>query len=828
MIRDFLLNLQRAARQLLSTPGFAVLAVLTLALGTGVNTAMFSVIEAVMLRPLPYPHPEQLMRVGETRPGAGYVSISLADLADYRRSPAFAGIAHIGDDSLNLTGLGAPERVPLTRTSGNFFNVIGIRPRFGRGYSESDDRFGAPHVVVLGDEFWRSHFGADPRIVGKSIRLDGEPYLITGVMPPGFVSPEQFARTDRLELYVPDCYGPEIVTDRGEHLDTALGRLRPGVTAAQARAELNAIASRLGRAYPKTNKGEIAVVEPLKQDVVANARTSLLVLLSAVTLILLIACVNVANILLARAIRQRRDVAVRIALGAKRSRIVGELLLQNGILTAAGCLLGLLTAAWLTTALIRLAPNVPRMHTAGLNLPVLAFAFFACGGVAMLFGVAPAWLVSGTDPQVALRGSSARSSAGSDVQRWRKLLMSAEVALSLVLLVGAGLMLKSFVLLRGVNLGFQPDRVLAMNISIPDLKAVGAGERHSDNAQNPPPEIAPGAEYRFRFFDQLTRRVEAIPGVQYAAFGRFPLRGHWISSFETEEHPVHRDSDSSDGSFDVDSQMCSVDYFRTLQLPLIEGRVFDSNDSMTSEPVVVVNRAFERRLYPQGALGHRIRRTGAKQWRRIVGVIADAHYYGQDRDVEPAAFFPAAQLDSYPIAIADFAIRSAVPPEKLLPQIRQAVWSLNPDQPITRVQTLTEKVSESQARQRFEAVLLAMFGALALALASVGIYGVVAYIVEQRTAEIGIRMALGARPSFILGMVVRQAMAICGAGALAGLTVAVLASRALRSILFGVKPADFATYALACLTLCVAALLACALPARRAAATDPATALRSE
>jgi putative ABC transport system permease protein len=444
----------------------------------------------------------------------------------------------------------------------------------------------------------------------------------------------------------------------------------------------------------------------------------------------------------------------------------------------------------------------------------------------MLFGLAPAWLVSGADPLIALHGSNARHSAGSGVLRWRAILMASEVALSLVLLVGAGLMLKSFIKLRGVNLGFEPDRVLAMNISIPDRNAgVQPAQADRDNAAASEPDIAPGAERRYQFFDALERRVEAIPGVESAAFGRFPLRGHWNSSYEQKEHPLAKDQDSE---MQLDSQMCSVNYFRTLQMKVVEGRDFTGGDRMGSEPVIIVNQTFERRYYPHGALGHEIRRTGTKQWRRIVGVVADAHYYGQDKATEPAAFMPAAQLDSYPVPIADFAVRSSLPPTQLLPAIRKAVWSLDPDQPITRIQTLSEKVSESQSRQRFQTMLLGLFGVLALALAVVGIYGVVSYNVEQRTSEIGLRMALGARPAGILGMVVRQAMTLCGAGALAGLAIAWASSRAMSSLLFGVQPVDPFTYAAVCATLIAAALAACWAPAYRAAATNPMEALRHE
>jgi putative ABC transport system permease protein len=818
-------------RQLAKTPGFTIVAVLTLALGVGVNTAIFSVVDAVMLKPLPYPHPERLVSFLETEKGRKYFSASLPDLEDFSHNHALEGIVHIGDVQMNLTGSGAPERVPGTRASGNFFDVLGVRPRLGRGFTRHDDRFGAPHVIVLGDEFWRARFGADPDIVGKQIRMDGEPYEVLGVMPPGFVSPEQFTGSDRLEYIIPDCYEPEILTDRGTSLDAAFARLKPGVTIQQARAEIDGIAARLAKAYPSTNKDKIVVIEPAKEKLAAGSRTALLVLLGAVGLILLIACVNVANLLLARAMRQQREIAVRIALGARRSRVMRELLVQTGALALAGCSLGVLMAWWLTQYLVHLVPtgNVPRLGEADLSLPVLLFAFLVCGGAALLFGVAPAWIVSGADPQLALYGSGTRQTAGSGVMRWRSWLMAAEVALSLVLLIGAGLMLKSFVLLRGVGLGFEPDRVVAMDISLPD-KNPQSGSTHHDGpgsgAVKPP--IDPEALRRFQFFETLTQRVEAIPGVEAAAFGRFPLRGHWISSYERDDKPLQGRDESNE--INLDSQMVSVDYFKALRLQLPEGRPFTPDDRVGSEPVIIVNQAFERAFYPGStAINHRIRRTGGQEdWRRIVGVVADAHYYGQDRQVQPAAFFAAAQVDAYPTAIHEFAVRSAMPLGKLLPAVRQAVWSIDPEQPVTRVRKLSESVSESQSTLRFQMSLLALFASLALLLAVVGIYGVVAYGVEQRTSEIGIRIALGARQSWILGMVVRQSMTFALAGLLAGIAIAWVASRALGGLLYGVKPLDFATYATVSLLLATAVLGAAWLPARRASLIEPIQALRHE
>jgi len=825
---SLLFDFRCAWRQFAKSPAFTIVAVLTLALGVGVNTAIFSVVDAVMLKPLPYPHPERLVSFLETQKARRYFSMSLADIPDYNQNHTLEGIVHFGDTLMNLTGSGAPERVAGTRASGNFFDVMGVQPRLGRGFTRSEDRYGAPHVIVLGDEFWRAHFGADPNIVGKSIRMDGEPYQVLGVMPPGFVSPQQFTQRDRLEYIIPDCYEPEIVNDRGTALDSAFARLKPDVTVEQARAEMSGIAARLAKAYPATNAEKIVVIEPAKDNLAAGSRTALLVLLGAVGLILLIACVNVANLLLARAMRQQREIAVRMALGARRWRITRELLVQTGVLALAGCSLGVAAAWWLTKFLTHLVPdgNVPRIGEASLSVPVLLFAFVVCGGTALLFGLAPAWLISGVDPQTALYGSGTRQTTGSGVMRWRAWLMAAEVALSLVLLIGAGLMLKSFVMLRGVALGFEPDRVVAMDISLPEHTAQG-GSTHYDSVLRKE-KIDPEAIRRLQFFTALVERVEAIPGVEAAAFGRFPLRGHWTSSYEREDHPLGKKGDDRN-EIDLDSQMVSVDFFKTLDAAIAEGRAFTADDREGSEAVVIVNQTFERTYYPgSSAINHRVRRTGDPVWRRIVGVVADAHYYGQNREIKPATFFATAQVSAYPIAIHEFAVRSALPMENLLRAVRQAVWSIDPQQPITRVRKLSESVSESQASQRFQMSLLVLFGSLALLLAVVGIYGVVAYSVEQRTSEIGIRIALGARQSWILGMVVRQAMTFALGGLAVGIAVAWLASKSLTGLLYGVKPVDFATYALVSAMLAAAVVAAAWLPARRASLIEPIQALRHE
>jgi putative ABC transport system permease protein len=607
---------------------------------------------------------------------------------------------------------------------------------------------------------------------------------------------------------LPDCWPPNILHNRGDHEDHAIARLKPGVSLAQAQSEMQTIGARLAKAYPATN-GKIALgVAPLGSDMVRRVRTAMLVLLGAVGLVLLIACANVANLLLARSAGRSREVAIRLAMGAGRGRIVRELLVESALLALLGCALGLLLGAWTRELLVALAPkNIPRLDTAAQSWRVLGFTGMLATLTVFLFGMIPAWQASGVRPNLALK-SGERSTGASAVLRWRSALMAAEVALALMLLVGGALLWKSFVRVTGVDLGFQPDRVVMTLVNLPDL-------RYPDGAR------------RLAFFQELEQRVERLPGVQSAGVTfRGPMRGGWGSVYETPEGP------GSEPDFrlrDADFEPVSPRYFETLGIPILRGRAFTPADKEGAPPVAIVNQVLARKLFPNGdAVGHRIRRLGAKDWETIAGVVGEVHLQGQTEQVHPQVFFPAAQTSLYPVHVADFAIRTAGAPLAIVRDVQRQVWAIDKDQPVTRVETLEEVVSASVVQRRFQAMLLLLFAGVALALAVVGVYGVISYAVAQRTPEIGLRLALGAQRRDILSLTLARAFRPILAGLAAGFAGALAASRLLTSLLFEVKPFDPATFALVGMLLAMAALSACLIPARRATRVDPMVALRYE
>jgi predicted permease len=801
-------QLRYAARLLARTPGFTIVAVATLALGIGVNSAIFGVIDAVMLRPLPYPHPERLVRFFEhdvNKPDERG-GVAPANLADYNRNHVFTGIAHVGTPGMNLTGAGTPERIFGIQAGYNFLDVLGVQPAMGRGFLPEEDRYGARHVVVITHELWQQRLGGQPGIIGRTIALDGEQYEIIGVLPAGFQSPEEISERQPMLFVIPECWPPAILNNRGEHYDHAIARLKPGVSLSQAQSEIDTIAARLAKAYPGTN-GKIALgIAPLGADMVRRIRTAMLVLLGAVGLVLLIACANVANLLLARSAGRNREIAIRLAMGAGRWRIVRELLTESAMLAALGCGLGLVLGAWTRDLLVSIAPkDIPRLDTAVLNWRVLGFTAMLASITVFLFGMIPAWQVSGIRPNLALKAGE-RSTGGSAVLRWRRALMAAEVALALMLLAGGALLWKSFVRVTGVDLGFQPDRVLVMLVNLPDV-------RYPDGAR------------RLTFFQELEQRVSRLPGVQSTAYTfRFPMRGGWGSDYQTPDGPG-----SEPGIHDADFQVASPRYFETLGIPILKGRAFTSTDKEGAPPVAIVNQVLARKLFPNAdAVGHRIRRFGAPQWETIVGVVGEVHLQGQTEKVEPQIFFPAAQTSLYPVHVADLAIRTAGAPRSIVRDVQRQVWSIDKDQPVTRVDTLEEVVSASVAQRRFQALLLLLFAGVAVMLSVVGVYGVVSYAVVERTPEIGLRLALGAQRQDILGLMIAHALRPILAGLVLGLAGALAASRLLISLLYEVKPFDPATFALAMILLGAVALGACLIPARRATRVDPIVALHYE
>src|ERR1700722_652169 len=543
-------QLRYAARLLARTPAFTIVAVATLALGIGVNSAIFGVIDAVLLRPLPYPHPERLVRffehdVNKPEERGG---VSPANLPDYNRNHVFTGIAYVGTPGMNLTGAGTPERIFGIQAGYNFLNVLGVQPAMGRGFLPEEDRYGARHVVIITHELWQQRLGGQPGIVGRHIALDGEPYEIIGVLPAGFQPPEEISERQPMLFVIPECWPRAILHNRGEHYDHSIARLKPGVSLSQAQSEIDTIAARLAKAYPKTN-GKLALgIAPLGADMVRRIRTAMLVLLGAVGLVLLIACANVANLLLARSAGRSREIAIRLAMGAGRWRIVRELLTESAMLAVLGCGLGLVLGAWTRDLLVSIAPkDIPRLDTAVLNWRVLGFTAMPPSLTVFLFGMIPAWQVSGIRPNLALKAGE-RSTGGGAVLRWRRVLMAAEVALALMLLGGGGVLGKSFVRVTGVDLGFQPDRVLVMLVNLPD-------GRYPDGA------------HRLTFFQELEQRVSRMPGVQSAAYSfRFPMRGGWGSAYQTPDGPG-----SEPGIHDADFLVASPRYFETLGIPILKG-----------------------------------------------------------------------------------------------------------------------------------------------------------------------------------------------------------------------------------------------------------------
>jgi putative ABC transport system permease protein len=796
-----------------------MVAVATLAIGLGINTAVFSVVNAVMVRSLPYPNAPALLSLWEesaddrnpfSSTGTPFGSamprrttVSLANLPDYRKLPALAAVAGFDLTSRNLTGLGAPDRVRCEVVTADYFTILGGKPIFGRGLTAADEAPGAPRVTVIAYETWQGRLGGDPSVLGRSILLDGRPRQVVGVLPPGFQSLPQLNLPDRIEFWLQPEYPPEILYNRADHEVNAVALLRPGYSAEEARAQLDALNASLARAYPSTNSSIRAQVLPLQKDLVRNVRDSLVALLGASALIVLIACVNVANLFLARSIGRRHEVSVRFAIGANRWRVVRQFLTESALVAGAGCAAGLAVGFAAVKALVSLAPaNMAMIRNVSWDWRVFAVAAAVSTLTSIVFGLAPAWQASKTRPAESLRGTSRATATGSQ-KRWRSALATAEIALSLILLVGAGLLLKSFVVLTGVDLGFQPERVLAVGVGLTDQRY------HTQ-------------EQRLRFFENLEQRVRALPGVQSAAFAnRLPLRGGWSSGMQFDFAADRRAS--------PDFQAVSPGYFETLGIPLARGRLFTTGDRGGAQGVAVVNLAFSRQLLDGGdPIGKRFRRGANAPWIEIVGVVNDVRRAGKTDDLRPQVYLAAAQTQLYPVPLADFAVRAAGDPRALANAVQAEVWAIDKDQPVTNVRTLEEIVSASVAQRRFQTTLLVVFAGVAVVLALIGIYGVLSYSVTQRTSELGIRIALGARPREILALVLRQAGVVVVLGIAAGLAGAWALTVYLESLLFQVKPHDWLTYAGAALMLAAVAAVAALLPARRGARIDPIVALRYE
>jgi predicted permease len=808
-------DIRYAARMLTKSPGFAIVAIVTLALGIGANTAIFSVVDAVLLKPLPYPQPNRIAAVWGTHEklAENRRALSFPDFLDVQKqNSVLEHVAVYTDATTSLTGAGEPLHLTAEKVSSDMFAVLNVRPILGRGFLPDEDKPGHD-VAILSYQLWKGHFGGDPNIIGRGVVFDGRSNSIVGVLPPDFAFPFNSDAIDIWQTFSRDATStspdPAMTEQRGAHFLSSLARLKPGVTYAQANAELSAIGNRLALQYPDTNKYMSFRSESALDGLVGDLRPQLFVLLGAVAFVLLIGCANVANLLLARATSRQREIAIRAAMGAGRARIVRQLLIESAMVSFAGGACGLIVAVWGSEFIARLAAEqFPRVAGTTVDARVLAFTFAASVLTGLLFGIAPAMQLSHQPLGEILKEGGRSSSQSGRQQRLRNLLIVTETALAVMLLASAGLLIESLTHLQRVNPGFNSHGVLTFAVSLPD-------SRYSKNTQNE------------SFFGQLGERLRAIPGVESASTGvPLPFSDAVIrTSYEIEGHPVAK-SDQPHTHF----RAVGLEYFRTMEIPLLQGRVFGETDRDGSPNVVIVNKALvDKSFHGENPIGKRIKpgiaTIGEAPWREIVGVIGDVKTGGLDKPDQPESYVPEEQLGiEWQYAV----VRSSLPPETLVPAIREQMRALDKDLPVYDVRTMDEYVGRSIAQPRLDSALLAIFAALALVLAMVGIYGVMSYGVAQRTNEIGIRMTLGAQQRDVLRLVMGQGIVVAGIGVLIGIVGSIEVTRLLATLLFGVSPGDPATLAGVALILVACALLACYIPARRAMRVDPMVAMRYE
>jgi len=817
-------DLRFAFRMLLKRPGFTSVAVITLALGIGANAALFSVVNAVLLKPLPFPHPEQIVLVRDDLTGrqAENVGLSVDELRDFQeRSGVFAEISAVWPVDANLTGSDRPERIELLAVSPNYFSLLGAGARLGRVFGPQDQAAGFADGVVISDGLWHRLFGADPKVIGRKVRADNDLYTIIGVMPPDFRHPGRTLR-NAVEMwgaagFTGNPFGPPMRARR--ILPGAIARLKPGLNAQQAQAQLDAFVANLRNQFPNeypADAGWAVRLLPAQEELVGSVRKTLLVLMGAVGLVLLIGCVNIANLLLARSSSRQREMAVRLALGASRGRLMAQLLTESLLLAVLGGTVALLILAWTMDLLLGFVPaDIPRLHEVGVSGGVLGFVFLVSLATGLLFGIVPARQASRPDVATSLKEGGQGAGAGARHHRFRGALVVAEFALSLVLMVGAGLLLRSFGRLLEVNPGFNPHHVLLARIWLPV-------------PNNPELDPYRPTTKRAAFAQEVLRRASALPGVQYAAVGTgngVPLIGPHDTATLTAEDQANPDNNLPRAQ----TSAVSPEYFRTLGAPLVRGRFFALGDDDQSPRVVLIDEAMAR-LYWPGAdpVGRRLKfggRASKAPWMTIIGVVGNIKTDGLDRPDQPHLYLSIFQYPGYALAVY---LRTEPDPTSLVQPLRQQIQAVDPNLPVFGEQTMEELVSASLSQRRFAMQVVGLFGVLALLLAGIGIYGVMAYAVAERTREIGVRMALGAQTGDILRLVVKQAASLALVGVGIGSAGALIATRVMSSLLFGVNATDPLTFAGVALLLTFVALLACYLPARRATKVDPLVALRSE
>jgi predicted permease len=826
-LEQLLQDVRYAVRMLRRSPGFTVVAVLTLAIGIGANTAIFSVVQAVILEPLPYAQPNRLVMLLERVHLRTYQNErndpSPGNFADWRsQNSVFEDIAAIQDRSFNLSGDGEPVRVEGEAVSASLFSLLQVHTVLGRTFSPDEDVPGGPKVVVMGYGLWVSRFGGDPQILRRSILLDGANYRVIGVMDRSFRFPDPANFHESTQgadqLWVPIVLSPADLANHGSHyLQGCLARLKPRATLGQAQAQMDGIAQRLTQEHPDTNLGVGVNVIPLREQLVGNVEAELWILMGAVGLVLLIVCGNVANLLLVRASARSHELALRIALGARRIRILRQLLTEGVLLALLGGCAGVLFACWGVHALrgIRalqtLGPSgLPSVGDVGVSRPVLAFGLAISLVAGLVFGIVSASQALRTNVQDSLKGTSRESGSCSRLTP-RDVLVVTEMALGVTLAVGAALLLRSFLLLEQTPLGFDPRAVLT-------LRVIPRSAQYSQPRQ------------RSSFYQQALAKIQAVPGVQSAGAVSFlPLTFYQASKgFSVEGRPPLTSGELPMAGYDV----VSPGYFETMDIPLVEGRDFSWNDSLQTLPVVIINQAMAETYWPnEDPVGRRIKEGRPEEtlpWLTIVGVVGNFRDFDVARQPRPTIFFPIAQFAEGTGLLRDWVVRTEGNPLAVASSVREAIWSLDKDMPVSRIQLMEQVRSDSLAQQQFTLLLLGLFASLALVLASIGLYGVTAYATTRRTREIGIRMALGAQPADVLRMVLYHGAAIGFIGLGIGIAAALSATRLMGTLLYGVRATDPLAFGAVVILLSVVLLTACYIPARRATRTDPMVALRYE
>jgi putative ABC transport system permease protein len=803
-------DLRYGARMLARNPGFTTVAVLTLALGIGANTAIFSVVNAVLLRPLPFDHPDRIVTLGEKTKDGNRMNVGYATYVDWQtESRTFEHLAAYRWWDPSLIGEGPPERLSGLRVSQPFFSILGVQPALGRDFLPDEDRPDNSRVVILSHGLWQRRFGGDPEVVGRPVMLSGRNYTVVGVLPASFQSVVSTFAYDSAEIWRPLGYdvSQPWACRTCRHL-RAIGRLSSGVSLEQAQAEIETITSNLKQDFPDKYSGQGVRLIRLHDHMVGNVRLALLVLLGAVGFVLLIGCANVANLHLARAANREREIAIRAALGAGRRRLFRQLVTESLLLAVLGGAAGLLLALWGVDALLALSPaDLPRLDDVRVDSWVLTFGFAASIVTGLMFGLAPGLQSSQPDLNKALK-QGGRTGVAAGPSRLRSLLVVVETTLALVLLVGAALLVNSFFRLSRVHPGFDTKNMLTLTVTL-------SGEKYSFDEQV------------LTFHQRLADRIQALPGVESVAWAsNLPLSGnHDRYGMPIEDRPEVAPPDRPS----VERYVVSSSYLRTMRIPLLRGRVFTEKDDAHAPGVALINQTLAQRLWPgENPIGKRIRMGGGPDaWRTIVGIVGDVRHYGLALEPSMQAYVPHPQMLGQSSAHS-WLIRARSDPANLAAAVRDAVWAVDPDQPAYGVLTLEQMAAASVAQERFTMVLLGIFATVALVLAAIGIYGVISYSVSQRTHEIGIRMALGAQPRDIFKLVVGQGMALTLAGVGVGLAGAFALTRFLESLLFGVSATDPVTFAGVALLLAAVALLACYIPARRAARVDPLVVLRYE